>query len=208
MISLNAFLSFWGLFQASEDLFDDMTYPTEFSEDDKETFIENLLIELAELEVLYPDPVFMKHAIGVWSKKEAPVWDKLFTTTQLEYNPIWNKDGTITETRNLAGTDYLSGQDENELGSKTTTTGSATSANSDTLHVTGETVEEGDGSDFVKYGRKSDTTDTGTITRTEQGNIGITSTQQLINEEREVVKFNIMNYMITEFKCRFCILVY
>ena len=45
-------------------------------------------------------------------------------------------------------------------------------------------------------------------TRTEQGNIGITTTQQMINEEREVDKFNLMDYIIDRFKQRFCLLVY
>ena len=52
--------------------------------------------------------------------------------------------------------------------------------------------------------------DTGTIDtlRTEQGNIGTTSTQSLILEQRDVVKFNIIDYIIREFKDRFCLKLY
>ena len=53
-----------------------------------------------------------------------------------------------------------------------------------------------------------DTTDTGSITTTRQGNIGVTSTQSLIKEQRDVVQFNIMDYIINDFKNRFCLLVY
>ena len=54
------------------------------------------------------------------------------------------------------------------------------------------------------------TTDTGTITheRTEQGDIGLTSTQQLIKEQREVVELNLMDVIIKDFIQRFCIGVY
>ena len=40
------------------------------------------------------------------------------------------------------------------------------------------------------------------------GNIGITTTQKLIREEREVDLFNLYDIIIEEFKMRFCILVY
>lgn len=40
------------------------------------------------------------------------------------------------------------------------------------------------------------------------GNIGVTTTQQLINEQREVDKFNLYDIITNEFKMRFCILVY
>ena len=44
------------------------------------------------------------------------------------------------------------------------------------------------------------------LTRT--GNIGVTTTQQMIEEERRVVKFNMMDYIIESFIKRFCLLVY
>ena len=40
------------------------------------------------------------------------------------------------------------------------------------------------------------------------GNIGVTTTQQMIDEERRVSEFNISNYIIDSFKRRFCLLVY
>lgn len=40
------------------------------------------------------------------------------------------------------------------------------------------------------------------------GNIGVTTTQQMIEEERRVSEFNITNYIIESFKRRFCLLIY
>ena len=72
---------------------------------DKTTFINNLLLELAELNVIYTDPDFMKFAITQWANAEKHNWQSLFETCFYKYNPIWNKDGTIKdilqETRNL-----------------------------------------------------------------------------------------------------------
>lgn len=40
------------------------------------------------------------------------------------------------------------------------------------------------------------------------GNIGVTTTQQMIEEERRVSEFNITDYIIDSFKKRFCIMLY
>ena len=73
---------------------------------DKDTLKDNLLMDTAEMEILYPDASFLKLAIGAWSKKQVPIWSELYASTQYEYNPIWNVDGTVVEERDLAGTDY------------------------------------------------------------------------------------------------------
>jgi hypothetical protein len=58
------------------------------------------------------------------------------------------------------------------------------------------------------------TTDTGTIDNNnkrefyKRGNQGVTTTQQMIREEQSLAKFNIDDYIINEFKKRFCILLY
>ena len=57
-------------------------------------------------------------------------------------------------------------------------------------------------------------TDTGTIDNNnkrefyKRGNQGVTTTQQMIREEQALAKFNIDDYIIGEFKKRFCILLY
>ena len=53
---------------------------------------------------------------------------------------------------------------------------------------------------------KTVTDDTRTIVRT--GNIGVTSSQQLIAAEREVADFSTYKYIVESFKKRFCIMVY
>ena len=55
-----------------------------------------------------------------------------------------------------------------------------------------------------------DTSDTGTIEteRIESGNIGVTTTQQMIREQREVVKLNLYDVIISDFIDRFCLKVY
>lgn len=92
-------LSILGLYQHDQSLFDNLQLPAEFTTVDRETLINNLLMECAEFECTYPAFNFCKAAIGFWSKARLHVWQKLYNTMFFEYNPIWNKDGTITETR-------------------------------------------------------------------------------------------------------------
>ena len=40
------------------------------------------------------------------------------------------------------------------------------------------------------------------------GNVGVTTTQQMVEEERRVSEFNISDYIIDSFKRRFCLLIY
>ena len=40
------------------------------------------------------------------------------------------------------------------------------------------------------------------------GNVGVTTSQQMLEEERRVSQFNISDYIIDSFKRRFCLLIY
>ena len=211
---------------------------------DRGTLIDNLLMETAEREIIYSNLGFLKQAIGSWSKKNLSVWEELYKTQHYEYNPIWNKDGTIleTETRNLAGSNYHTDnvdrvdnlQDKNtrNFEDKETrdlddsSTNSVYGFNSSTEAPESKVVTDQNGTDTINHtgtdtvdhtGRQDvdrtydeKTTDTGTISRarTEQGNIGLTSTQDLIRQQQELVKFNLMDYIIKDFGDKFCLGIY
>lgn len=218
MISNDDMLSIWSLDRvirkdangADLTVWDNMVYPESWSEDDQETFRDNLKMELAEFELLYPSWPFMRDAIGSWSRKNKPVWEKLDATLHFEYNPIWNKDGTVTETRQLAGSAANSGTDTTTYGRIDTDVNQVAAFNNTAgaFEDRGKDTNTASGSDSIQHGQRVDTTDSGTITRLEQGNIGITTTQQMITEEREISGFNLMDYMIADFKSRFCLTIY
>ena len=226
---MRATMDLIALYNYDNSLLDNLVIPAEL---DKQILVDNLLMESAEMEVVYSSFAFMKAAIGSWSNKMLHVWEELYATTQYEYNPIWNKDGTIDETitRDLAATEDVSDDNTrtndltqtNNLASTNdvTTTDSVYGFNSSTDAPAGKQVIDQDGSNtgtVTNTGTVSDartidrdTTDTGTITtsRTEQGNIGVTSTQQLIKEQREVVQLNLYDVIIQDFIDRFCLKIY
>lgn len=192
-----ATMSILGLYYLDSTLFDNMVYPSEM---DRDTLIDSILAECAELEIIYPDPVYMKRCIALWSMKEVYNWNKLYETTQLVYNPIWNVDANITETekRDLRSdfTNNENGRNEN-VNSKT--------GYNDNTFVDAE--KDSLGSNIDRAGASNDSE---TIERTTHrgGNIGVTMTQQLIEAEREINKFNIYDFIVDSFKRRFCILIY
>ena len=224
-MALRATMSLLGLYQADPTLFSQLELPEGLEAD---VLTNNLLAECAELEVLYADPDFMKAGIGFWSKKQLHVWAELYATLLYEYNPIWNKDYKETETRNLAGTedvtdgnthshDITSTRNLTHKDNSTTTESvfgfnSSTAADANKTQLTagssdGGTVRDaGSSSDSRTIDR--DTSDTGTITIEGAGNIGIMSTQDLIKQQREVVQFNVYDYIIADFRKRFCLMVY
>lgn len=168
-----AWLSITGMYAFDNTLFDVMTVPSGI---DKNALVFNLLSETAEFEVLYPDIPFMKEMLKMWSSKELPVWERLYKTTTLEYNPIENYDRIEEWTDDNTGNaiSRVAAFNESEL------------------------VPSGDG-DTVTHGKHHGRT---------HGNIGATTSQQMIESEREVSKFNIYDYITDSFKKRFCIMVY
>ena len=170
---MNAMLSLIGLLEEDPDLLEDFYLPDDM---DPAGFWWELLMQVGELTVIYPEPAFMKNAIGVWSSIMLPKWNRIYAVMTAEYNPIWNKDGNFYEKEKLSNT----------AGTKVSAFNSST---------------------FVDSGQvKND----GTVERwrQEHGNIGVTTTQQMIKEEVDVADINIYQIIIDDFKQRFCIMVY
>lgn len=328
-------MSVMGLYEWDNTLFDLLTIPSALNRD---TLIQNILIETAELEVLYPNPTVFKNLIGVWSNKQIDIWNRLYATTQYEYNPIENynryetgsTDGTGTTTHGgtdattetimhsgtdgrteavrLSGSDTITGNltaDGSETKDKSVdvadggteseaTTGSLDTSGSDTVSGTDtkghwiagfdatpsgqndglvkQTRDEDTASTTTAYGKEEDSTSSKTTTfgktvdedttennsyeksedtttttaygkvenvtesktygqtigRQESiahgetvettnegshelhahGNIGVTTTQKLIREQRDIERFNLYDIITEDFKMRFCILIY
>ena len=79
-------ISLIGLANWNSELFSEMNWPDPFDGDtpalDQDAFLYELMMQTAELEVIYPDPEFMQHAIGVWSHTILDIWNRLCATTQ------------------------------------------------------------------------------------------------------------------------------
>lgn len=230
---MSATMSLLGLYQNNPSLFLELELPDGVS---KDTVIDNLLMETAELEVLYPNPYFMQAAIGTWSLKELSIWKKLYETTVLKYDPIHNYDrneswtedentdkkgssenrgsvsteteGTSTQNRNGSGTvdtsHYVSAYNETDFTptAKDTENQNASSSTNqqDSSSVDSSESSSGNTSESEKRSVKRN----GEVS----GNTGFYTKQKMIEQEREIAMFNIIDHIISSFKNRFCLLIY
>ena len=166
-------MSVLGLYTYDNTLFANMNYPEGFETDDKTNLVNNLLCELAEMEVLYTSPAFMKIIIGVWSYKEKPTWDRIYAAAQLEYNPIENYDRQESSTDTTAATRKHSGSDSvtNTGNDVTAFSGSdtVTNAGTDTTTNTGTDTTTNSGKDTMQDSGTEAIANTGTDTTTNSG---------------------------------------
>lgn len=200
-------LSVMGLYNYNDSIFDDMVLPTS-DHLDKDTLVQNILVECSELEILYTDPTFFKKILEIWSKARVHVWQKLADTMDYEYNPIWNKDVKDTEYIKRTKDESTTYSDTASSTTSGTNTNKGVAFNSNDL----ENREQDQTSGSMSSSDNSTTRDAGYNDEDReyisQGNQGVTSTQQLIKEEREVSQFSLYDIIISEFKTRFCLLVY
>lgn len=191
-------LSIQGIYEYDPSVFDGLESPTYTDENgtlhtlNREDVINNILLQCAELEVVYPSPKMMKFAIGVWSASNIDAWNKLYKTQKINYNPIWNVDANETENETI-------NRDISRTQDGTNTEEVAGYNSEDWANASKNTL---DNDETVS----DDNTRINTKRRT--GNIGVTATQDLIKKEREIGEFSIIEFITQSFKERFCLLVY
>lgn len=185
-------LSLLGLYNWDNTIFDNMVLPDEI---DASILVDNLLMEAAELEVLYADPDVMKAAIEVWSSRRLHTWQRMETVLYENYDPFVNikRDElrTIVHDRNLTYTNKGDTKTNENAWDDQSTTGVQTQVvNVDlTNKDTGQTV----------------TTETFHV----EGDSAITDAQDVAEKEFKLRdKYDLYTYIINDFIHRFCLLVY
>lgn len=132
--------------------------------------------------------------------------DTLWNTTNLEYNPIWNVDGTTTTTSNYGEHETTNNKEKMETiatyGTETKKEENAVFPfNSETSTKSAEnTLTNSKEDDKITVNPTSEINTSKAhvdiVEETRQGNIGVTSTQHLIEEERKVANFSFWNVLI------------
>lgn len=174
-----------GLEALNPHLFDDMVLPAGA---DRQLAINTIMLENAELNVLYADPDFMQLAIQIWSRRRKPAWERMLEALNEDYNPLWNKDGTISEER---------------------TVNSSGKSNGDSVHsVQGFNSSHFSNAEKDESSGSSSGTTTEKWTRKEGGNIGVTMSQEMLKAELDVRQYDFYMIIANEFKQRFCLQVY
>lgn len=198
---MEVLLSVMGMYNYDSTIFDGIILPEGV---DKDTAINMILVNCAEQGMVYTDPAFFKRMLPIWCKTKIKGWEKLYHTTVVKYDPIEN----YNRTEEWMDTEETIASAENS--SNTTDGGTST-----------EQVQGFDSASFVDRNKTTadgNSNTTGKSNQTEnrintrkgvaKGNIGVTTTQQMLEEERRIAKFDIYSQIVADFKRFFCIMVY
>lgn len=190
------------IYNFDPSIFDGVEFPSSISVQD---FVDSLLMQCGEMPVLYSSPPLLKSLIRTWSNVSQYTWTRLAATLTAEYNPIENYD-RLEEW-----------QDSSINNSRYTNSTNNTSSGSTKEQVYGynDLATPADNSASTSASTsadKSDSTGTGTSTGSRKGrahgNIGVTTTQEMLESERRVALFNFYDAAVRDFQTRFLIWVY
>lgn len=199
-----------GMYNFDNTLFDNMKLPEGI---DKDTLIENILLQGGEFEPLYIDPDFIKFSIGTWSKKWYRTIEKWIKALNIEYNPLENYDRFEDYTDESSGNVHAKSTDKGT----SKTTGGNTTENSVSAYDSSEYQPSAkskltyDNETTASDGSSDGTSESkGTLKHTARlhGNIGVTTSQQMLQSELDIARFNLYDEVTNLFLTENVLLVY
>lgn len=137
-------------------------------------------------------------------------YDKLYNTTVLEYSPIENYDrtesSTTEKTNNITHGDQSETVNTSTGGQTNTTTGqnkispfdSPNFVNTDGSDITDTTGERNDSSTLVRNSYNDTDNINENVTSRIHGNIGVTTSQQMLLSERDVANFSLIKIIAND----------
>ena len=200
LLAMNTFFN-----NAGGDLFQGLTLPEGLA---KDTLTNNILLQGGEFEVLYSDPFFLQNAISIWADREQATFQRWVDALAIEYAPLENYDRheDWTDTLDSDGTSRTTGTNDTSTSGTVTTDVSAydsTGYQPKEKVTTAETID-------------NDTTENNTSTHDNEGvhtgrihgNIGVTTSQQMLEAELDLGYWNIYSRITDMFLKEFCIMIY
>ena len=171
------------MWQFNNALFEKFEVPEQIN---KQDVVDTILLECAELPVVYTNWDVLQGAIGLLSKRRLHAWERMAKALFEDYNPLHNFDRYED-----------SSDDEN-----TSSSGTADSVN--TVNGYNGDAERDrqntSGISNTKRGNKH--------MAHLYGNIGVTTIAQMLEGELEIRKQDLISIIVREFKENLCIMVY
>lgn len=211
----------YGIESGEYNLFDNITLPDGM---DKDLLINNIIQRGGEFEVLYADPYFLKFCIDSWIAKWTPTIERWWRALNLDYDPLenydrredWRDDTATNKDVTMQRNDMTSSADKS-----TQTSGGSTenkvSAFDQTDYQNAEKAENSasatnDSQTISATGSKSSDKESGMqisghIGRI-HGNIGVTTSQQMLQAELDIARFNIYEEITNLFLMELTIYTY
>lgn len=176
----------------------DFDYPI-WSESAREELEMKILNHYAFREIGFETPAKFKHYFKTRMLEIMPKYVRLYTTTVFKYNPIENYNMIENAEDSSRGKDSTTRDN--------TSSDKAINKYSDTPQGTIDNIDdymsqaqktENEGVQNEKFTGNRETVEKHTLTR--KGNIGVTTTQQMIEAERRVLEFDLFTSIIGELR--------
>lgn len=202
MLSLTTII---GLINYDDSLFNNLVVPESI---DRDTLIKNIIVECGDFPLLYPNADFMKSAIDLFSKKYYDTFKKWSEALAAEYNPLENYDRKElwSDSGDSSGTDSSSGT--NASTSTSSTQNDVSAYDSGTFNPKDKTISnDGINSTNSNTGSTSNQFANAHEGRI-HGNIGVTTSQQMLESELKLRRWNLIQQITDLFINEFCIPIY
>lgn len=175
--------------QSGGSLFNGIALPPTIS---KTTLVNTILERAIDFETIYPDADYLKFSVPLFFKRHLQTFTKWAEALNTDYNPLENysRHEQFENSGNVTGTSEGSG----------TNTGKVTAYDSETL----KTNDEQSSTD----NQSTEGHTAGRGTSHIHGNIGVTTSQRMLQAELDVRRFNIYEQITDLFVEHFCLLVY
>lgn len=176
---MQAMLSILSLYAYDNTIFDDLELPEDI---DRQTIIDKICFDNAELSLVYTDPAAVKLLIKNWSTTRVENWARIAEALAAEYSPIENydryEDFTDTSSQSTGTTRRVAGW------------------NNDSSLTPSEGVDSSGSGSNRRTGHL-------------HGNIGVTTAQQMITEEVKLrSSITLSDVISSSFRKYFCIMIY
>ena len=202
-------LTLIGLYNNDNTLFDSLTLPAGI---DKTVLVNNILLRSGDFEVLYADPDFLKPAITLWGQKWSRTFEKWQKALAVEYDPLYNYDRreewVTSEDEATATTGRSTDVGSTDVG--TTSNDNVSAYNSNTLVPDKQNILTS-GSNTVGNTEMENTSDRDrneVRTGRAYGNIGVTTSQQMLQAELDIASWNLYEHITDIFLSEFIIPVF
>lgn len=217
----------------NDDLFANLSVPSGI---DRSKLINTILMNGAEFEVLYGDADYFKFLIGPWSDKWYRTMDRWAKALNIDYAPLenydrqeeWNDSGNSIRSNSKTASDSRNENDNTVTTANSTSSGSGSNenkksaydANTYSPYEKSETSSSGNNtSNGIEAASKNAS---GTMNESDNeinsnnnvrtgrahGNIGVTTSQQMLESELDISRFNLYDEIAALFLTEFCIYTY
>ena len=167
--------------------------------------IDHIIYKYGDAPLFTPDPAVMKYYIGKWSARRLPIWERFYKAVLAEYDPLNNYDRTEKTTDYLTHGHTVTTDDDLTAGTSVENQISADNAN--TYQPDSKAINSGKDQRDIKEAH------TGIDKRDYDshvfGNIGVTTSQQMLTAELDLIpRLDVIDMIANDFHDEFNLMIY